>query len=389
MKIAYLFLTYDNPTHKQEILNTVHTDNIYIHPKYPEKVDADIAKYVIPHLVPTSWGDISIVRATLALLREAHRDRSNKWFILMSQDCYPVATYTDIHNILNAQPHSMFDYVAQDHDIYKASQWWALTREDVDIILRNQGKFDAHHYSFSAKKFVRPIFEFAFDEIYFLSLLYWVNPAYKYTQAQPVYTRWLHHVHMHHPVLFNKITQADMNCIVEKKSMFIRKTTATFQKRVVPIGDDDYAAQSKTRLLLYLYITEARPLADYQTIIDTDNIDVVCIAHYHDHIPPALLQKSLHVYMLPYRYSYGVFLDIYYNQSDFWKHWGGVWFVYPGFSMTETGEYQVYNTNRVPLGLPWGKLGFREGQDLPNISAFYYLEDTQHNKAYSLTEIMM
>ena len=384
MKIAYLFLTYDNLLHKQEIMETVHTDNMYIHPKYANQVDADLAKYVIPHSVPTSWGDISIVRATLALLREAHRNRANKWFVLLSQDCYPVATYTDIHNILNAQTHSMFDYVAQDHDIYKTSQWWALTREDVDIILRNQCKFDAHHYSFSPRKFIRPAFEFAFDEIYFLSLLRWVNPHYQYIQAQPVYTRWLHNVHMHHPVLFNKLTQADMTCILENQSMFIRKTTPTFQKRVETVGDADYQLQSRTRLLMYLYITELRDVSEYQTVIDTPNIDVVCIVHHRDHLPNALLSKSLHVYTLPYKHGFGAFLDIYYNQSDFWKHWGGVWFVYPGFELTATGVYQVHECNRVPLTIPQGKSGFREGHVLPNISAFHYLEDSLGRRAYAL-----
>jgi len=389
MKIAYLFLTYDNLLHKNEILDTIHTDHIYIHPKFPEKVDSDLAKYIIPHCVPTSWGNISIVRATLNLLREAYHDRTNKWFVLMSQDCYPVASYTDIHNLLNAQQHSIFDMVGQDHDIYKTSQWWAMTRADVEIVLRYYGKFDAHHHSFSPKKFIRPIFEFAFDEIYFLSLLRWVNPNYEFTQGKTIYTRWLHNVNMHHPVLFNKLTQADMSCILQNNSMFIRKTTANFQKKIENVGDEDYALQSKTRLLMYLYITEKRDLSYYQTVIDTPSIDIVCIVHYHDHIPPELLAKSLHVIQLPYKYSYGVFLDIYYSQSDFWKHWGGVWFVYPGFNMTADGEYQVYNNVRIPLYIPKGMDGFRPGQELPNTEAFYYLEDKHGRVAYSLTTVQL
>ena len=51
--ICLLFLIYSNITHINEFNNYLEHCNIYIHPKYPEKVNKNLQKYIIP-LVPGS-----------------------------------------------------------------------------------------------------------------------------------------------------------------------------------------------------------------------------------------------------------------------------------------------------------------------------------------------
>jgi hypothetical protein len=83
-----------------------------------------------------------------------------------------------------------------------------------------------------------------------------------------------------------------------------------------------------------------------------------------------------------------VFLDIYYNQEHYWKHWGGVWFIYPNFVLETGREYNVCTTYRVPLDIPKNKSGFRDGQELPNIAAFHLIQDGNQNISFWLVNTL-
>ena len=73
MTFAFLFLIYDNFTNPQIIRKFTMHDNIYIHPKNPNKVDSFFKPYIIQNLINTKWGEFSIVEATLNLLEAADR----------------------------------------------------------------------------------------------------------------------------------------------------------------------------------------------------------------------------------------------------------------------------------------------------------------------------
>ena len=90
MKFAFLFLTYDNIYNINVLLNFINNDNLYIHPKFPENVNNNLKKYIIKDLVKTKWGEYSIVKATLNLLKEAYKNSDNEYFILLSSDSYPL-----------------------------------------------------------------------------------------------------------------------------------------------------------------------------------------------------------------------------------------------------------------------------------------------------------
>mgnify|MGYP000223743036 FL=1 len=103
-KIAFCFLTIDN-IHKAELWEDFfkgHEDkySIYLHPKNPEKVDPAYKKYILGNLVETKWGDISLVRATLNLFREAYKNQNNKICVLVSDSCIPLNNFDYIYNEL-------------------------------------------------------------------------------------------------------------------------------------------------------------------------------------------------------------------------------------------------------------------------------------------------
>ena len=196
MTYAFLFLTYDNPLYDLSNIN----NNIYIHPKYPSKVNHKYRKYIIKNLIHhTKWCDYSIVEATLNLLKEALDNDSNRWFILLSEDTYPmynndefVKQFNNIH-----QDRSIFNYKYKYKYYYKTSQWWILNRSDAEIIINNKIKYS---YRFQYR-----IQDGCPDEYFFLSILMWENPHYEFTNKQIMYDKWLEYTIQKNPIYFNNL----------------------------------------------------------------------------------------------------------------------------------------------------------------------------------------
>jgi len=183
-KIAFCFLTIDN-IHKAELWEDFfkgHEDkySIYLHPKNPEKVDPAYKKYILGNLVETKWGDISLVRATLNLFREAYKNQNNKICVLVSDSCIPLNNFDYIYNelmvnkdqsniisIRNDTPqgykyrHNSLKLKDPDFipfiNFKKCSQWCAINRKTIDFLL----KYD-YTDSFSLM--------FAPDEHYFINM---------------------------------------------------------------------------------------------------------------------------------------------------------------------------------------------------------------------------
>jgi hypothetical protein len=221
MSYALLFLTYENLLY--DFNNFINT-NIYIHPKYPSKINQKYKRYIIKNLIePTKWCDFSIVQASINLLKEAILDNSNEWFILLSEDSYPIYTNNEFikkfKNIHNNK--SVFNFLSKYRGYYKTSQWWILNKTDAQIIINSENKY--------INRFRHRILNGCHDEYYFLSILMWENPQYKYTNAQVMYNRWLDYTIQKSPSYFNKILEDDINYIRSNNCLFIRKITKYFE----------------------------------------------------------------------------------------------------------------------------------------------------------------
>lgn len=114
-KIAFLFLTYNN-LKRPEIWNNFFgiKDNnsndstytspyadkftIYNHAKDKEQVkDILLKDKHIPEHIETCWGCANLVEANILLLRQALKDPLNKKFILVSDSCAPIVSFTTFY----------------------------------------------------------------------------------------------------------------------------------------------------------------------------------------------------------------------------------------------------------------------------------------------------
>lgn len=96
VKIAFLFLTLENPNYS-DLWDKYLTNltNVYIHPKYPEKVSWR-RDCIIKDLQPTGWGFIT--KAYLSLLREAYKNKENYKFITISESCVPIKPFDEFYD---------------------------------------------------------------------------------------------------------------------------------------------------------------------------------------------------------------------------------------------------------------------------------------------------
>jgi hypothetical protein len=248
-EIALLFLTYENILHRNNPVLQKYLDNtnIYIHPKYPDKITDKYVEKIIPIRVETDWGKDTIVIATLLLLQQAYNNIDNKWFVLCSEDIFPLKTYDDFSDYLGKQPNSLFSTMngsGLSAGIFKSQQWWALTRNDVELLMNalnllNYTGKDGLSFTSHIRK--QPVFKdiqkaipkkAAMDELFFLSAFKKISNDYAFTDRPICYTKWFDWISKH-PAIFNRLLPSDKTAIDDNSCMFVRKTFPTFTNIVI------------------------------------------------------------------------------------------------------------------------------------------------------------
>lgn len=100
MSVAFCFLTIGDlaqPALWQAFLDTGKDFGIFCHPKKPDEISTKWLKDgVIEGLVQTSHGDVSLVAATLNLLRAAFDHSEYEHFILLSETSIPIVPLRDV-----------------------------------------------------------------------------------------------------------------------------------------------------------------------------------------------------------------------------------------------------------------------------------------------------
>jgi len=254
MKISLLFLTYENPLHEYFWKEKGYLDNlnceIIIHAKYQNKITEPWISKLSKYNIETSWGSENIIIATLLLLEQAYINGSD-WFLLCSEDSFPLMDFNQCQNFLENNTLSMFDLI--DPELNKTSQWFALNRNDVGLLFKAINKFtmDNSNVNESIKnkeilnktKYLKNIYisklfdnivkkipkNKAIDELFFLSAFKKINPNYEYLNYKVHYVKWYNNYWISkHPTIFNKLLITDKNDILNKNPIFIRKTLPTF-----------------------------------------------------------------------------------------------------------------------------------------------------------------
>lgn len=356
-KISFLFLTYSDLLHDTLIKKYTKNHNVFIHPKYNLSNDY-FNKKIIPEVVETNWGSISIIYATINLLKNAFYRTNDNWFVLLSQDVYPLTPIADFEYFLSKQTNSCFEYVTHKSNIYKTTQWWILNRKDVSIILENYEKFISANFNFK-------IIQSAMDEVFFLTLLKWHNPLYIYTDFSSIYTWWVNYVINKHPIIFNHITIADNDKIKEKGSFFIRKTLATFTPTIY-----------KTNKELFIIFIGTETIQNYNTLLNKNYDIIIITVDDISSIDQNLLSSCIYVYSITYKFYYEKLLALLNNINI--KQWEKITCITEKFNMNEL-NYISINPNLQPKQLP---IKNKINVNLHNDNIFYTLLDSAKEPIY-------
>jgi hypothetical protein len=342
MTYAFLLLTYDNIVlNYPKYPNT----NIYIHPKYPDKVLKEYKQYIIKNLISsTNWCDYSIVKATINLLKEAFNNKSNEWFVLLSQDSYPL--YENVIERLEKlyNNKSIFNYIHTHNNYHKTSQWWILNRDDVKIIIDTENKYD--------NKFKYKLEKGCPDEYYFLTVLKWENPNYTYTNIKIMYDKWLEYTIQRSPAYFNCLLKEDLEYITEHKCLFIRKIT-------------NYFTLEKYKTKRKLYVIYIGTETNQNDILFNDNFDVILMISIDiNNIKKHIIKKSIYIFKIIHKFYYESILNI--CHEKFITNWDLIIFT--------TEHFNMHNYNKIEKEqkyLPYNNFVFKK-EKLIN-KKFYYI----------------
>jgi hypothetical protein len=148
MKIAFLFLIYDEIVHEdlwakffKGVDPSLYT--IYIHYKEDKKLK-HFEKFKLKNCVETEFADVSLIYANNVMLREALKDKDNKKFVNLSQSCIPFKSFDHVYSFLTSDDKAHFFHAAKRHKCFprcdslleyiprnkidKSNQWFILNR---------------------------------------------------------------------------------------------------------------------------------------------------------------------------------------------------------------------------------------------------------------------
>lgn len=199
---------------------------VYVHSKGEEAVECDwVRSAKIPDVIETKWGDISLVRAQLALLREAFKDEGLTHFLFFSESCVPLWPFDELLTQLRLDGRSWVSSYGGDEKEKRRedtrrvpagywrfhSQWTLLRRDAVEVIL--QCDLTEHFSSV-----------FAPDECYFGTVLWMAGfPEERILCRDLTWTDWREETA--HPTLFDEADPISVAKARSSGAFFARKFT--------------------------------------------------------------------------------------------------------------------------------------------------------------------
>lgn len=316
IRVSFLFLTYGAITHEKEMRRLTKHHNVYIHPKFPKLVQPSFRENIISELVTdTEWGSIRLVDATVNLLRAAlEADPASQWFVLLSQDVYPVVTEPELLAYLSKQYLSIFQVRGTPgSSTNKASQWWIMNRVDAMLVVKKHEQF-------------RPIFlsekrrseEGAPDELYFLACLRRARDIphgrdYQFTNRMSVYSQWLSHTVQKSPATFRRLTLPDYKYLRNSGALFLRKTMDTYDPLPLPV-------HARVLVVVYVGTKSRQEYGRLCRLVDSGKIDVMVLSAIPVHqVNTELLKRCLCVHSIIWKFYVESMMELTVSQSTYWE----------------------------------------------------------------------
>lgn len=227
-KVAFLFLLQSDPLQLkiwEDFLGSAAPFvSTYAHCSDPSKVKGFLQPCLVD-AIPTTWGDLSLVRATLRLIAAAYQSTENEFFALVSESCIPIMAFTEMRTLLLQHSKSvcLAEYMGEGWispalrqagymgHLWKQSQWMILTRRHVKKIL---DRGDPTLWN----EFPVP------DEAFFISTLSrsGVNIQTEVQLRRSTWTRWLH-PRSCSPMTFDWVSAPTLSELTECGAFFARK----------------------------------------------------------------------------------------------------------------------------------------------------------------------
>lgn len=162
-KIAFLFLTrgeHNNINLWEKFFEKADLDKfkIFIHPKEISLLKSSLWNHpnsTILRPIPTAWGSITLVKATLYLMQIAFMDPLVKKFVLLSESCIPTTNFNSVYDIsILENGRSRINWTfgknidrynliktnlppnITPHNWIKQSQWMCLDRKHVHLLFQ-------------------------------------------------------------------------------------------------------------------------------------------------------------------------------------------------------------------------------------------------------------
>lgn len=213
---------------------------IYVHSKYPVK-DPFLLQHsrIVEHpILNTYWGNISLVEATLHMLKFALQDDPDiSYFMLVSESCIPIVEFQSFYSFLESQesPRSIFNgskccpefyyrfekmllladgsrYIEWE-EFMIASQWMLLLRDDAQFLVDTRS--DTKYFQYMT----------APDEHYFINALHKHKKEFIFREL--TFTQWRDG--QAHPDTFSAITSDVVQKARSRGAFFLRKINSATQ----------------------------------------------------------------------------------------------------------------------------------------------------------------
>lgn len=341
-RISFLCLTYGAITHEKEMCQLTKRHHVYIHPKFPKLVQSTFRENIISDLVTdTEWGSIRLVDATVNLLRAAlEADPASQWFVLLSQDVYPVVTEQELLAYLSKQYLSIFQVCGTSTN--KASQWWIMNRVDAMLVVNKHEQF-------------RPVFlsekrrseDGAPDELYFLSCLRHTRDVphgkedYQFTNRMSVYSRWLSHTIQKSPATFRRLTLSDYNYLRNLGVLFLRKTMDMYEPLPLPV-------HARVLVVVYVGTKSRQEYGSLCRLVDSGKVDVMVLSAIPvPQVNVELLKRCLCVHSIIWKFYAESVMDLTVSQSTYWER---IMFLSETYSSDDLETCRFVGTELSPVG---------------------------------------
>lgn len=145
MSLAFCFLLKESVKHGEiweEFFkgDSKNTHNIYSHVKEVTKDTQDWIKENKIKTMKTGWCEENLVYVWIKLLKEAIKNKKNKYFMILSDECIPLYTYNQIYKKITSSSKSCINIeddatASQKTGLYYASQWCILNRKHAKTLI--------------------------------------------------------------------------------------------------------------------------------------------------------------------------------------------------------------------------------------------------------------